>query len=209
MRIGIDIDGTIRDIYSPLKSLAEELYNLKSEPIYKWTNYKIWNHFFYFKKGFTTWTSERENEFKQFWFNSRQTENIYYLYAKPYSWTKWALDKLRKDGHKIILISAAPTKKIMKYTLNWLDYNYIPFDEIHFVEYESKPYVECDVYLDDSPFQLSVLYAETNGNIFCMNRPWNKLFKTLDKNTEFHRVKDMREFYYKVRALNESNRSRS
>lgn len=198
MRIGIDIDGTIRDIYSPLKKIMKETFHLDSLPISEWTDYEIWNHFWHNTYEIT------ESKFKELWFNSCKTESIYCDEANIYRWTKWGINKLKEDGHKIILISASPNINTQLYTIRWLIGNSLHYDEIHFTEYGSKKFVDCDIYVEDSPYQLRTLYSETGSFIYCVDRPWNKSFTELDNNTEYKRIKDLRELYYNVRRLVEN-----
>jgi len=45
-RIGVDIDGVVRNLYIPLiKCFKDNHRKIKVDPISKWTDYHIWNHF--------------------------------------------------------------------------------------------------------------------------------------------------------------------
>ena len=54
-------------------------------------------------------------------------------------------------GHEIVIISSKPWWSIHD-TLMWLGEKKIPTKEIHFIEDKWK--IDCDVYIDDAPYQL-------------------------------------------------------
>lgn len=81
-------------------------------------------------------------------------DNQSYADLKPIHGGVETLQKLHKQGHEIIIITARHMKtcngdqskviaKIGKITLDWLEKYSIPFDEIHF----GKP--NTDIYIDD------------------------------------------------------------
>ena len=61
------------------------------------------------------------------------------------------LYELSKNGHEVVIISSKPWWSIHD-TLMWLGENKIPTKEIHFIEEKWK--IDCDVYIDDAPYQL-------------------------------------------------------
>ena len=61
------------------------------------------------------------------------------------------LYELSKNGHEVVIISSKPWWSIHD-TLMWLGENKIPTKEIHFIE--EKWMIDCDVYIDDAPYQL-------------------------------------------------------
>ena len=79
------------------------------------------------------------------------------------------LSKLKKMGHRIILVSAQ-YKHNMALTINWLLRNEIPFDEVCFVQ--DKSLVKGDFILDDN---VENLYSciPTGEHLVCLSRPWN------------------------------------
>jgi len=81
--------------------------------------------------------------------------------------------RFKSEGHKIIFISAQPSRQCMGLTFQWLNDWKIPWNEVHFTEYESKSKVACDVYIEDSPAQLSLLTCD-DKTVFMYNQPWNK-----------------------------------
>ena len=189
-RIGIDIDGTIRDIYTPLIECFKKKYpNGEVKSIKKWNDYKIWKHFKNDDKIID------EDVFKKFWFDGSYTNEIYRDYSLLYENVLKGLYLLKKDGHKIILISAQSNDNTKALTMEWLGDTVLYqdlVDEIHFTEYETKGNVLCDIYIEDSPKQLEFLLDSSNylrySDLYVMDRPWNQ-------NAIGTRVKDMVNFY--------------
>ena len=166
-RIGVDIDGVIRNLYVPLVSYFDLYHHdIDIDPISEWTNYKIWNHFR--RKG----KPVDEKWFKNIWFK-REARSIYLDHAYPYPYAAESLHYIKSMGHKIILISAQPNRLTMGLTMQWISKKSIPFDEIHFTDYSSKAKVSCDIYIEDSPHQLSEL-AMANKVVFIYDQPWNR-----------------------------------
>lgn len=185
-RIGIDLDGTIRNIYDPLISEVQRVYpTVVIRPVIEWNDYNIWQFF-----NFPIKT--REQILKHFWFNSPSTDYILNIGAFTYPYTISVLNSLRKMGHKIIIVSAQHNKQCIKATIDWLN-DQIPYDELHFTDYLTKPLVDCDVFLEDSPFQYKHLTSK-GYRCYLIDRPWNKSVKT-----EF-RVKNMIEFEKIIRG---------
>jgi uncharacterized HAD superfamily protein len=167
-RIGVDIDGVIRNLYIPLVSYFDIYHHdVEIDPISEWTNYKIWNHFR--RKG----KPVDEKWFKDIWF-VREAQSIYKDCAYPYPYAAESLDYIKSMGHKIVLISAQPNRLTMGLTIQWLRKRDIQFDEIHFTDYDSKAKVNCDIYIEDSPYQAGKI-ADHYGfsSVWIYNQPWN------------------------------------
>lgn len=191
-RIGIDLDGTIRNIYDPLVNEIQRIYpRVIIKPIIEWNNYNIWQYF-NFPGGISdSPIKTRETILKKIWFDSPSTDFILNTGAFTYPYTISTLHRLQKMGHKIIIVSAQHNKQCIKATIDWLN-DQIPYDELHFTDYLTKPLVDCDVFLEDSPFQYKYLTSK-GYRCYLMDRPWNK-----DVKTEF-RVKDMLKFEEKIK----------
>ena len=145
-------------------------------PVEFWHEWEIWKI-----AKYTNGDRIYKEEFLKLWFNSPITKEIY-LNAPVYKYTIGPLRKMRELSHKVCILTAQPNKKTMWYTHQWLQWNKIPYDELHFVEYGNKHLVECDIYIDDSPYNISMIYAMSeitlnvgdDVKIYVMDRPWNK-----------------------------------
>jgi uncharacterized HAD superfamily protein len=171
-RIGVDIDGVVRNLYHPLCDVFKQYFkSVEFDPIEKWTNYKIWNHFRNKKTGKVV----DEKWFKDIWFR-RHADYIYFRASFCYPYATEVLKKQRDKGHKIIFITAQPSRYTMGLTLNFMSKWRIPFDEIHFTDYESKYNVDCDIYVEDSPYQIQRIGAgKTTSHVWIYDQPWNKI----------------------------------
>lgn len=185
IRIGLDIDGTIRDIYTPLlKKLRERNPDMDFPPVSHWECYEIWKSL-----GLS------EEALKRIWFHE-EVEYIYLRGAKMY-------ENVYFSFAEIILISGQPNQRTRELTLEWLKINGIPYDEIHFTT--KKHLVQCDYYIEDSPAYLEQLVKNVDGlspsdNIIKIKRPWNKDAIYFDKS--FDTVKEAID-YIKKRESNE------
>jgi uncharacterized HAD superfamily protein len=188
-RLGIDIDGVIRDIYTPLLSQLSYYFPKKRwPPIEEWTNYEIWKTL----KVSKEWLLTR-------WFDD-WANTIYLLGALPYEFAKEDL-ALLKELYQIVLISAQPNKHTIDLTIQWLERFEIPYDELHFTTYETKSMVQVDLMVEDSPYQIDHIYlhgypASTSLKriqIYLMDRPWNQNIVGLLDNVEGTRIKRLSE----------------
>lgn len=179
IRVGLDIDGTIRDIYTPLvKILEEENPNMDFPPLSQWEHYEIWRNL-----------NLKEEYVKDIWFN-RMAVEIYYSNSLLYEPGFWASFDEKNYNFDIILISGQPNIFTMGYTLQWLEDEGILFKELHFTT--EKHLVYCDYYIDDSPAYLEQLWQNQTGKrlnygvvtpvcpVIKINRPWNKNCKYCD-----------------------------
>jgi uncharacterized HAD superfamily protein len=175
-RIGVDIDGVVRNLYHPLvKVFKEQHKRFKIDPIEEWTDYKIWNHFTFNGKP------ADEHWFKKLWFDDH-AEYIYRKGAFAYPWACEVLKHLKSKGHKIILISAQPSRKCMGLTLQWINDWKVPWNEVHFTEYNSKSNVDCNVYIEDSPYQITKLsHRKGYRNTWVYDQPWNQTYNYYNK----------------------------
>lgn len=128
MNIGIDIDDTISNTYDVLMGYAQKYTaeDLKKE--LKQPEAKILSCNGYCEK-FHNWNEE---ETRNFW------EKYYSTIIKEVTIKKFAketIKKLKKDGHKIYLITArfdVLDGLIKQITLEWLEENGIEYDELIF-----------------------------------------------------------------------------
>ena len=72
-----------------------------------------------------------------------------FLESKPYDGVKEALEKLRKEGHKVVIVTWQYTLDNKMNTLRFLDNNHIPYDDICFTR--DKWMIQADWIIDDNP----------------------------------------------------------
>jgi len=161
------MDGVVRNLYHPLVQVFKREHpKIKIDSIEDWTDYRIWNHFK--NKG----KPVDEGWFKSLWFG-RHVEEIYFRNSFTYPWACEVLKKQQSKGHKIIFITAQPNNVCMGWTMYFISKWVIPFDEIHFTRYDSKYKVDCDVYIEDSPYQIEVL-RDNGCRPWVYDQPWNR-----------------------------------
>ena len=81
---------------------------------------------------------------------------------------------LSKMGHEIVIISSKPWWSIHD-TLMWLGEKKIPTKEIHFIEDKWK--IDCDVYIDDAPYQLDNYVKNVNYRTHLARKSKSKQFR--------------------------------
>ena len=72
-----------------------------------------------------------------------------FLFSKPYDGVKEALEKLRNNGHKVVIVTWQYTLDNKLRTLKFLDNNQIPYDDICFTR--DKWMIQGDWIIDDNP----------------------------------------------------------
>ncbi len=148
MIIGIDIDDTITDNYACLFHYAQK-YTI--EELGK--NIEKIDRNCVSDKYYSTAHDWNEEEHKEFLDKYYQT---ILLNAKPKLFAVETINQLKKEGHKIILITARfPSDKfdIKELTIQWLKDNKINYDEL-IVNAQDKVEVakkkQIDIFVDDS-----------------------------------------------------------
>ncbi len=99
--------------------------------------------------------------------------------VKPYPGAVKILQKLKRHGHKIFIITKRH-KKDIGMTIKWLRSNQIPFDKVIVTHFEDKGIfanqLALDFFLDDLEDNLYEMYkakAKWHKGLFLMTRPWN------------------------------------
>ena len=184
MRIAIDMDGTIRDVYAPLKKELEK-DGYKVDPIKDWTDYRLTDHI---KKDGYNITLD---ELRSLWFNN-YASSCYLHNALVYKYSKEALNIMREDGHKVIMITASPNIYIAGFTIEFLSQQGLSFNEYLFTEYTTKHLIDADLFIEDSPYQWENL-TKNNKRVVLIDRPWNR---NGDAGTFAKRYKNLIEAYY-------------
>ena len=175
MRIGVDIDGVLRDFVGSLR--FQYRIDYPEANIKKVTEWGIEK---FFPMG---------NWIYDYMYKWRPKE-IFEL-ADEYDNAVWMMRELRCAGHDIWILTTQP-QGTEKYTLNWLEAKCIEYD--HLVFTEKKLLVDCNIYLDDSPNQLASLGAAGKW-VVAFDRPWNQKWGGL-------RVKTHSEFLILVEMEN-------
>ncbi|MBS3124558.1 hypothetical protein J4437_08085 [Candidatus Woesearchaeota archaeon] len=158
MKIGIDIDGVIRDFFGK----TEEVY-FRKYPSHKLIRRDVYDISLWFPIGKEIYKFAFETHAKEIYTQSLLYEN--------------ALDfmiKLRKNN-RVILVTNQPEKKLEGLTKEWLEIKDIPYDELIFTKDKSEFIGDC--LLDDHTANLERVARVGNSKPICFDRPWNQDWK--------------------------------
>jgi 5'(3')-deoxyribonucleotidase len=174
VRIGVDIDGVIRDF---LGSFCSQYEKVTGKPA------KVAESYFV-----RDWIDEPEG-FADKFYQELYPDQIY-LGAGVIG-NLDILDRLRKSGHEVILITHQPTDYIKILTLHWVIDHEVPHDALAFTD--KKSLIKVDVHLDDSTEKL--LEMESAGVVaVAYDAPYNWDWTGL-------KVKSLEEFEALVKQL--------
>ena len=192
MRIGLDIDDTISNTNFILMKYAYK-YNLEHG------NKKLLK---YNTNNFSEVFGWNDDEVYSFF-------RTYYLTAleeiKPKYGVKEVLDKLQKNGHKIIFITVrndrecAGENEARRITLEWFKKYGIPFDELHVDIKDKKDFCSknnIDVFMDDSVRTVSSV-SELGIKTFIAMNSFNLDFE----NDKIVKIYDMDQFLQEINKL--------
>ena len=190
MIIGIDIDDTITDLSDIFLKYAT-LFNKENE-----IDFKIDKTQWDLDKAFG-WNND---DFMKF---SKKYLEILLNEAKPKKGCVDVINKLREDGHKIVIITARNSEELIdpyEFTKNWLELNNIGFDKL--VVNSNKKEEDCinnkiDVFIDDRPENCENVYKKLHIPVFLFDSVYN----TNDKNSLIERVFSWEEVYSKIRSI--------
>jgi uncharacterized HAD superfamily protein len=187
VRLGIDIDGTIKYTHRA----AIEIYNrvlkrnIKEEEV---TTYLLDEP--YGLDG---------EEGRALW---RRLEAEIYQIGKPLEYSADSLKRLEQEGFEIVYITARPNGKIVQeITEEWLFKNDFPFADRLFMNSQDKAKIaleqEIEMFFEDDPMHVQNLVA--NGiHTVVMDWPYNRVLPN-----EIPRIKDWIEgFNYVMRWQN-------
>ncbi|MBQ3494911.1 MAG: HAD hydrolase-like protein [Clostridia bacterium] len=191
MNIGIDIDDTL-----------STLFKLKIKFVKKYCKQKNWKYKFkssessFFSQMFE-WPSEED--FKMFWNEKMDTMLSIAPLRKG---VVNVLNKLKKQGHKLIIITArseADHKKPYEMSYDWLTKNKIPFDKL-FVGHLNKSHIcldeKIDIFIDDYPKNI-IEVGEIGVETILIEAPHNKNF-----DGETQRAKNWKQIYKLIQERN-------
>ena len=160
MRIGVDLDGVVANFTKGWTKYYEEEFGKKilEDDIKSWGLSEPLTHF---KEDIDFWKWAKDINGSSIFRNLEVYEN-----------SVETLNELSKSGHDIVIISSKPWWSIHD-TLMWLGENKIPTKEIHFIE--DKWTIDCEVYIDDAPYQLENYKENTvDKKIIRFVRSYNK-----------------------------------
>ena len=160
MRIGVDLDGVVANFTKGWTKYYEEEFGKKilEVDIQSWGLSEPLTHF---KEDLDFWKWAKDINGSSIFRNLEVYEN-----------SVETLNELSKSGHDIVIISSKPWWSIHD-TLMWLGENKIPTKEIHFIE--DKWTIDCEVYIDDAPYQLENYKENTvDKKIIRFVRSYNK-----------------------------------
>lgn len=161
-RIGIDVDGVIRDIYTPLIQCAKNSFPSQTIMEYSKWNYKLSDNF------------EIKDKIYSFLSNPETAEKIFFTNATAYSGMVIFMLYMARRGKEICIITRNITTQRMILTIKFLEKIGITPNEVHFGDTdEFKRHIDCDLYIEDSPKEI-LYYRSNNKYVIVPERPWNK-----------------------------------
>ena len=171
MRIGIDIDDTISDTYELSFAYAQKYTIEELGRDGKIKDFVASHH--NYLNVMHSWTEEEEMNFWHKYYGDIIKE------IKPLTFAVETINKLKAEGHEIVLITARwpePGCDIPGLTLEWLRENGICYDEI-VMDAQNKGQValekKIDLFIDDS-FKNCQSVANVGIKTFLMNTRTNQ-----------------------------------
>ena len=155
MKIGIDIDGVIRDFVTKLT----EVY-FRENPGHKQIRNDAYDLAYWFPIG---------KEIYKFGYETHAEE--IYTEASSYPGAKEFLKKLNKD-YKLIFVTHQPNKSLESLTIKWINKNELPYQDIIFIK--DKSIFKGGYLLDDCTQNLQRISEVGNSKPICFNQTWNQ-----------------------------------
>jgi 5'(3')-deoxyribonucleotidase len=192
-RIGIDVDGVLRDFCGGLINVIQKHYPhyLKKHPDYG-PPYSSCNTSGEYITKITDWQLE-----KNFNCTKKDLQQIYW-----YDRAKWIMgngqpfeDNVRtlkywmKDLNKEFVCVTSQKEHARHYTLSWLGKHGLNFDKVVFAKGKDKWQVDVDYLIDDSPVNYKYWKdgRQDEDGFILLDRPYNKKVKPI------HRVFNLKE----------------
>ncbi len=173
MNIGIDIDDTISETFEILLPYAQKytIEDLKRKSEIN-MNQDFLNHFYIvYMNGWN------EKEALAFW-SKYYAEILKKANIKIFA--SDVINKLKKEGHKIYLITARwdmPNDNIQEITKKWLSNNKIEYDELIINATDKLKLVKeknIDIFIDDSFNNCKNIVENSNARVYIMNSKVNQ-----------------------------------
>ena len=154
------MDGVLRNMNARMIELYNQKFktNLTIEDI---TDYDV-------SKSFPLFEMRGNMTAKDYFFKVRSLDC--FLLSKPYEGVKEAMQKLKDNGHKIVIVTWQFSIKNKSYTLEWLEENHIPYDDICFTK--DKWMIQGDVLIDDNPE--FILDEREKSYKYLIQQPYNQ-----------------------------------
>ena len=159
MRLGIDLDGVVADFNAGWMELYNKEFGaaLSTDQVQTWNCLHELTHFTSMG-AFWTWARRGGGPsiFRHFNTFPNAVESLTAL----------------ADRHEIVIVTTKPGWAVHD-TYAWIAEKRIPTREIHVTA--DKWRIDCDVYLEDSPYQLPKLVAHQPTSVVCrFVRSWNQ-----------------------------------
>lgn len=159
VRLGIDLDGVVADFNSGWV----RRYNLDfgteltTDDVQGWDGLHRLTHF---------------RDMGDFWeWAKDHGGGSLFRHLEPYPDAVPALERLSKS-HELVILTVKPDWAVHD-TFAWIAEHGIPTREVHLTE--EKWRVPCDVYLEDSPYQIETIHLNRPESVVCrFVRPWNE-----------------------------------
>lgn len=159
MKIGIDVDGVLRNIAGKIIELYNSEYNANIQ----------YNEIKDYKMEDIVGMNTDEFMMKYFFELGHEVFEKSNVIGNPTE----SLINLKNNGHDIHIITHQ-FKGLEAYTIRWLINNEIPYDSITFSE--DKSIVNVDLFVDDKVENLQRVQFFGNAISLCFDQPWNKNF---------------------------------
>ncbi len=160
LRLAIDLDGVVADFNGGWMARYNEAFGADLSPdlVQFWDGLYELTHF---------------ADMRAFWRWARDHgSHSVFRHLEPYPDALPSLRRLFESGHDIVIVTAKPDWAIHD-TFEWLAEHAVPTREVHVTE--EKYRVDCDVYLDDSPYQVPELVEHRGDRAVCrFVRAWNE-----------------------------------
>ena len=160
MIIKIDVDGVIRNINETMCKKYNDLFdeNLTVNDIF---DYDV-------EKVFKRIKDEFGMDDVDYFFN--WVARDVFLHSSPYDSVREAIEKLRKAGHKVVIVTWQFSLQNKYYTLMFFEKNKIPYDDICFTK--DKWMIQGDWLIDDNPEFITD--ERDKSRKIMINMPYNK-----------------------------------
>ena len=194
LNLGFDLDEVVVNITGEIEKYLKYKYDI------------YWPAEYFKEYGLIDGTYHKDEKLnktiqKDLWEVANSPE--FQMFAEPFNGAKKALSSLKKVGHKIFFVTSRP-KKNESLTIEWLEYNNIPFDGLNVIGYDEEKGIyghklDLDMFVDDLEKHLVSMskHKKTwNGGLLLFDRPWNT------KDVRFNRMKNWKEIVNFVEELN-------
>ncbi len=182
MIIGIDVDGVLADSEPLYRQTINRLFDLhlKQEDI---TSYK-----------YEECAKLTDDQMRLFWKTFYREGG--WLKIKPVKGAKKFLNKLKREKHRIVIVTSRPREHIKKETYQWLKKHKMPYSELIFLEnHKSKHQAALlrghrfDYFIEDY-YKYALDLAQKGIKVLLMDYPWNRWGKP---HSNIRRIKDLKE----------------